>query len=624
LNPSPNAPPHRTKPAVYVRIALIAAAGVLVLIALFGLTGLKEREIFSSSLPDGLDSFLQTDTPGLQRTEEKSSLEPAALQGRYEAALSRLKNIRNSPEAERMGESGQQRVVDHVSTSVMLAQQSFAEGDAGHALHLLETAYAGWQAAIGNLARIPVVENPGNRPAKEPDQAGPGGQELAIENPLQPDTGQKTAGLSGTVGSAPSTQDNQTVHDRAFSSSRFAQSLAELDGLLAAWRMDHPDRTDYHRVFGDVLERREQSLEAHRENDLTEAMRRIGLALNETALILEKEEEAFQLSMDVARQAYRSGDVAKAESAISSAEILRPDLEEVRYWKERIRQLPLWLQAQHDAKNARNAGHLQNEKDALMRMLALVPGDAAAARRVDEITLQMDDRRLRRLIGRGYRALENGHAAQARSAWSEARKLGRSSTELPKLHQAIVDLEQRQAIARHLETARHESAQDNWIQALNHYRKVLAMDSAHPEASQGRDFATAILAAQQELDDFLAQPDRLSSPDIATAARAAVETARVLGTFSPRLHAATDTLEASVVKWQTPVPVRVLSDNETDIRIRGVGKVGKTTERIIEILPGKYLFEGKRNHYRSVLVEVHVEADPTALTEVTVICHESS
>ena len=695
----------------YVRILFVAGVGILALIGFFGLTGWKERELFSFPLPHALDSFFQTETTGVRLTEEEPGSGLAGLQNRYQELLAKLQTIQHSPQASRMGESGQQRVVDHLSTSVMLAQQSFAEGDAGHALHLLETAYSGWQTAMEDL---PVVEhkergqevlaspkkerslqtetsqsaawkeNPAAVPTGEnpvpvasftgqKEITGPNNTESTTENPIQPDTGQKAAGPSGAgdsveysthqpalngqnqdwspsgtaqdilsdtggidppssgpdgeeSGAALFVQSNRTVHNRTVSSSRFTRSLAALDALLISLQMDRPNPSGSDPVFERILERREKSVEAHRENDLGEAIRLIELALDEIHLVLQKKEEAFQLSMSVAKKAYESGDVARAESAISSAEILQPDWawKEVSHWKKLIRQLPLLVQARHDAEQARNAGRLQDERDALMRILALTPENAAAAKRADEITQQISDQQFEQLIGSGHEAVGSGDRAAAESALSEARKLRPSSAELPKLQQHIADLERRQTIAQHLEAARNESARDNWVQALNHYRKILTLDSTHPEAIQGQDFAAAILAAQQGLDDFLARPDRLSSPGIAAAAQAAAEEAKVLGVFSHRLQTAVDALEASMITWQMPVPVRVLSDNETEISIRGIGKVGKTTERIIEVLPGRYLFEGKRKNYRSVLVEVHVKSGQTDLTEVTVICHESS
>ena len=73
---------------------------------------------------------------------------------------------------------------------------------------------------------------------------------------------------------------------------------------------------------------------------------------------------------------------------------------------------------------------------------------------------------------------------------------------------------------------------------------------------------------------------------------------------------------------QAPVQVLIVSDNSTDIGIRGFGTIGRVEERIVELLPGTYVFEGKRKGYRSKLVEVVVGGEGAAPAEVTIVCDE--
>ena len=40
--------------------------------------------------------------------------------------------------------------------------------------------------------------------------------------------------------------------------------------------------------------------------------------------------------------------------------------------------------------------------------------------------------------------------------------------------------------------------------------------------------------------------------------------------------------------------------------MRGVGRVGLTNEKTIDLRPGKYTFEGKRTGYRSKLIQVDI------------------
>ena len=71
----------------------------------------------------------------------------------------------------------------------------------------------------------------------------------------------------------------------------------------------------------------------------------------------------------------------------------------------------------------------------------------------------------------------------------------------------------------------------------------------------------------------------------------------------------------------TPVNVNVISDGKTFVSVRGVGKVGETTGKTIQLKPGTYSFEGKREGYRSKLIEVSIPLNRSDV-QVTVIADE--
>ena len=58
--------------------------------------------------------------------------------------------------------------------------------------------------------------------------------------------------------------------------------------------------------------------------------------------------------------------------------------------------------------------------------------------------------------------------------------------------------------------------------------------------------------------------------------------------------------------YSKKVSVKIISDGVTNISVRGVGKVGLTNEKTIDLRPGRYTFEGKRIGYRSKLIQVEV------------------
>jgi hypothetical protein len=67
--------------------------------------------------------------------------------------------------------------------------------------------------------------------------------------------------------------------------------------------------------------------------------------------------------------------------------------------------------------------------------------------------------------------------------------------------------------------------------------------------------------------------------------------------------------------------VTVISDNQTFVSVRTVGKVGVVSQKVIQLNPGQYTFEGAREGFKSKLVQAFIPYDRDHFS-VHVICDE--
>ena len=104
-------------------------------------------------------------------------------------------------------------------------------------------------------------------------------------------------------------------------------------------------------------------------------------------------------------------------------------------------------------------------------------------------------------------------------------------------------------------------------------------------------------------------------------ARQAIEQAQTVEEFSPSVASMTRMLVQEITLYETKVPITVISDGQTSVTVRGVGRVGVVTSKIIELKPGRYAFEGKRTGYKSVLVWLDIPPDQSEIL-VSVVCNE--
>ena len=392
-------------------------------------------------------------------------------------------------------------------------------------------------------------------------------------------------------------------------------------GSRAAGTSPHPE-------FNAALERirfgREKALEAHREGDAGSALRLLTDANREAEALVRNEEARYRLGLQAVEDAYAAGNAEAARRHVVAALQQRPDDPEAKLWESRVARLPELLAERRKAEDARGAAKLREEQAALRRIIELDPEDAVARDRARAVDRQLREQAFARTIAQGRRAVEDKALERAKRALAEAHRQDPQHADTRNLRAEVAAIERALTRDRHLATAEQAATRDDWEAALRAFEAARAVEPTHDGALSGSTLAARLVNVQRVVDGFLSHPDRLGSVAVADAARDALHEATALTALSARLASAAKGLERAIEAAQTPVSVRILSDERTDIGIRGVGTVGRVRDRTIELLPGRYVFEGKRRGYRSKLVDVLVQANPGAPVEVRVVCDERS
>ena len=405
-------------------------------------------------------------------------------------------------------------------------------------------------------------------------------------------------------------------------SEHYKQKLVLVDEALTAWETRRSIVPGFDQSLEFILASRGKAEAAFFDVDYPEAIRLIEQALDEVQYIYQQEEDFYNINLRIAISAFEAEDVEGSQDAITLALALRPNSKEAEFWQQQIIQLPELIAARQDAIEARNEGRLQDEIDALYRVLKIKPSEEEVKTRIEVVNRELQDQRFKRAIGEGRQALSNQDVEKAKNALAKAQRFKRSHPDITRLKQSIEELVRDLEVAKLIQAAANSAIQDDWLTVQQSLELALKLNPHLSDAIEGRILAKSIIDAQSKFDDYLARPHRLSSINIVDAVRKELEEAQVLLKYSPRLRTAVSELEVEVVKWQTEVPVRVISDGKTHIIVRRVGIIGAVQDREIMLKPGTYRFEGTRRGYRNKLVEVKVPPYANEVTEVTVICDE--
>ncbi len=430
------------------------------------------------------------------------------------------------------------------------------------------------------------------------------------------------AAADKTTTEQPSDPGINTNHDNDTAArDAFIRALGDYDAAVkprletpgfAAWNAQEQER---------LREIRDQVVADFAAGDMASATGLLDQLNQAATAALQSWDGAFDDAVMGVDSALETGDFSQARIAAQQAQKLKPDHDGVRAAMVRIDQAVLVADALENIRITRIEGDAEGEIAAINAALALDPSLTALATRRKTLQKEIKEKQFAAAIQGGFDALSREETATAKQALKQAKKLDSRRDETRILATKLAALEKRLNVEKILNQAAHHTQSDDWDQAHRLYGRVLTLAPENQAAIQGHQQAEKIVSIQNKIDQFIATPHRLSAPNVEKLAMAAMDQSRSLQALSPQLSQSSRHLAELVKDYNRAVAIKLVSDGKTRIAIRGVGRVGLTTDKIINLKPGSYKIEGHREGYVSKLVELDIPVDATML-EVTVICDE--
>ena len=219
-------------------------------------------------------------------------------------------------------------------------------------------------------------------------------------------------------------------------------------------------------------------------------------------------------------------------------------------------------------------------------------------------------------MSQGLGALAGGDLDGARAAFERA---GRIRPGAPEVQDGLAQVARARGdvgIATELSNAQRAEGEERWQAALEAFRRALAIDPNLLAAQQGVARTEPRAALEGELNGFAGRPERLFSTEVRAAARNTLRRAAAVGSPGPVLQRQVATVTALVEAAEVPVDIALTSDNQTDITIYRIGRIGTFERKDMQLLPGRYTIVGTRAGFRDVRRELMIlpgQAPPQAL-----------
>ena len=329
----------------------------------------------------------------------------------------------------------------------------------------------------------------------------------------------------------------------------------------------------------------------------------------------------LRTALAAGNSALEQGTAAEAERQFALALKLQPDHPQAKRGLERARNLDEVRRLLADAARLEEEGRSGDAAAGYRKALALDRDSTKASEGLARLASAELNAAFGAAMSAGLEALARRDFSAAQSAFQRADRLRPGAPEAQDGLAQVARAQGDAGIATHLSAAQRAEGEERWQVALEAYRRALAIDRNLLTAQEGVERTEPRAALEAQLNGFAARPERLFSTEVRAAARTTLSRARAVEPAGPVLRKQIETVSALVAAAEVPVAVALTSDNQTDVTIYRIGRIGLFEHKDMELLPGRYTIVGTRSGFRDVRRELMVlpgQVPPT----VAIRCEE--
>ncbi len=350
------------------------------------------------------------------------------------------------------------------------------------------------------------------------------------------------------------------------------------------------------------------------------AMDHLLLLENLTLEMVQQADQIFEENLEKAASLLAEENYEGANRHIEKALSVRQSPGALALARE-IEKLPRTLVLLNGARVARAENNLEKEYDFLGQVLGVAPEREGVKERLGVLAGLIRSRNFDRHISSGFAHIETRQTKKVRYHYQEAQKIDPQRPELSMLMAQLLDLEKSLRVEQAVSQAKQAIRQDDWQKVKMYFARAATDAPENKTVAEGLQRADHFIELLASLGFYLKNPYRLSNPDVRKRAEKRLVQAETASGYSFAIRTQARQLSELMTRVNRSILVTVISDNKTYVLVRSVGKVGVVFQKIIQLKPGNYTFEGARKGFKSKLVQAFIPYDQDSFS-VRVICDE--
>ena len=338
-------------------------------------------------------------------------------------------------------------------------------------------------------------------------------------------------------------------------------------------------------------------------------------------LFVKDYEGVFKTSFTQAKSAFENKDMSLAIKLNQFTLQLNSQYNPALLLQKRIDAYQQVNSLYEEARIGKVENNLIKQRSAYQKIINLDPLEEKAKESLARVNKHLVDIAFSTSLREAVNAIDAADFSAAQSALSKAASLKNNRPELATI-QARINAEKRALGASAAEQQLMVFvSSDEWPTVKMLAQGALKKYPSNVNIQRVLDSANQIQSANNRLDGYINRPERLSDSNILQRAIETISQYSSLTGLSSKLAIKIAQLETLLDKENNPIDVTVKSDNDTYIKVIGVGNVGKTSSKVIQLKPGRYQIQGSRKGYRSKIISLVVEKSTSPIV-VSIECTE--
>lgn len=306
-----------------------------------------------------------------------------------------------------------------------------------------------------------------------------------------------------------------------------------------------------------------------------------------------------------AKSHYNNLSYLKAEENIQKALKLKPNFAGAKKLRTKISELPKKIQILKSLDTARSENNKKKEL-VLMEMLSQIDKNPKLDKEIKNLSMRLVKLEFEKNMNKAEKFIKDGDIKKAENSLIKAKKILPNRPEIT-LFESKLDKHKEEKIKNDLLTNFNiASKNDDWKSSLLSLKKIEAIEKNDAFIREKIEMTEEILSLKKSLKDHSKNLHRLINQKFKNVVLNDLKSSEKYLDISPSLTKHYLEVSEVIKKSEKKVSVKIISDNETFIEIRGIGKVGKVEEKIIQLPPGEYYFVGKKEGFKDVFLDINL------------------